>query len=327
MSMITEAASYRGVVTEHSVVASSGGCPQLALKLRALELHDFEEKMWVDYQHREDSEITAFLTLFNAKGDKIFHTDDVMRVFEWDGASLMGLNELDLEGAEVQFDVISDTYENKTRLKVAGIKAYNDTPGTGGIKKLDNDALAQMNAKFANSLKQNAGAPKAAKAPASAPATAPAAPPATTTTTATAPATPKTRKNRKKAAAPPPPPAPSEAEVVAAAAAPAPEPVSEKNDVPAPAAPPAAPPAATPPPPPPAAAADAPVPEGARSLTYETAWAECCDRRSKGVDDDTLGQAFTRAMYSLAPDKSETEISGITWGKIADTVVAETGVF
>ena len=63
MSLITEAASYRGVVLEHAVGATSSGLPQLVLKMRALDVHDSEEKTWIDYQGREDCEITAYLVL------------------------------------------------------------------------------------------------------------------------------------------------------------------------------------------------------------------------------------------------------------------------
>lgn len=303
MSLITEAASYRGVVVEHAVGASSNGNPQLVVKLRALERFDFEEKIWVDWQTREDCEMTAYLVMFNAKGDPIFHVEDIIRVFEWDGASLVGLNELDLENAEVQFNVILDTYDGKTKLKVAGIKNYEDTPGTGAVKKMDADDLAQMNAKFGNALKALAGAPKAAKAPAK-----------TTTKATKAPAAPKktTAKTKAKATVPPPPPpAASEAEVEEAVNAAVAETQAEMQP---------------PPPPPKAGATTEPATAELATMTYEEAWTICYSKKAKATTDEELATIFSAAMYRVAPDQDETSISGEDWVKISDAVVAECGV-
>ncbi len=307
MSMITEAASYRGVVVEHAIGGTKKGLPQLVVKLRALEQYDFDEKHWVDIQDRVECEITAFLVMFNDKGDPIFHVKDIQRVFEWDGASLVALNELDLEGGELQFEVISDTYNNTTRMKVARISKHDDVPGSGAVQKMEPEALAQMNAKFGNSLKTLAGAPKAAKAPATAPAKPTAKPPAKPTTTK-APAPPKKATTKAKAkATPPPPPAASAAEVeakVEAAAAESAAATAPLTDV---------------------QAAPAEAAEIA-TLTYEEAWAVSCSRKSESVTDEQLATIFTAAMYRVAPDQDENSISGEDWVKIADAVVAECGV-
>ena len=164
MSLIQEPASYRGVVVEHAVGASSTGLAQLELKLRALERYDFEEKVWVDWTSREDCEMKAFLVMYTKDQKEIFHVKAIQKVFEWDGKNLIELNALDLEGVEIQFEVISETYDNKTRLKVARIGEYDDVPGTGAVKRLDADELAALNAKFAAGLKKSGGGPKPASA-------------------------------------------------------------------------------------------------------------------------------------------------------------------
>jgi len=146
MSLISEAGSYRGIVLEHAVAATSSGLPQFMLKVRALEQFEKEEKVWLDYQTKEDNEITAYLVLFKKNGDPIFHVKDIMRVFEWDGGSLTGLNNLDLEGAEIQFEVAEHTYDGKTSMQVQNIRGYNDEPGSS-LKKLDAAELSQLNAK------------------------------------------------------------------------------------------------------------------------------------------------------------------------------------
>ncbi len=111
MSKIQEAASYRGVVVEHGVGVTNSGLPQLVMKVRALERFDVADTTWIDWSAREDCEITAYLVLIDKKGNPIFHAKDIQKVFEWDGSSLQGLNLLDLENAEVQFEVQDHEYE------------------------------------------------------------------------------------------------------------------------------------------------------------------------------------------------------------------------
>lgn len=305
MSLITTAASYRGVVLEHAVGATNSGLPQMVVKVRGLEFYDPEEKTWLPFGD-DGNEITAYLVLFNKKGEPIFHVKDVMRVFEWDGASLVGLNGLDLEGAEVQFEVAEHEYEGKTTMQVQNIRGYNDEPGNS-LKKLDAAELGQLNSKFTAQLKKLGGAPKVASAKA------PAAPPAAPKTT---------KKTAKKAAAPKPPAAPTAdaAEAEAAAAAAEPElPVEEAVEEfkKAPPTPPKATPKATP----------KAKKEVADTTTYEGSWNECYARKAAGVSDEILGQAFTRAMYTIAPNQTEDEIVPEDWTKITDTVIAEYGVF
>ena len=327
MSLIQEPASYRGVVVEHATGASSSGLAQLEIKLRALQKYDFDDKEWIDWTNREDCEIKAFLVMFDSKNKPIFHVKDIQRVFEWDGASLIELNALDLEGAEVQFEVISEIYQEKPRIKVARIGKYDDVPGTGGVKKLDPDELAKLNTKYATALKALSGGPKAASAK------------TTKTTTNTTTATGKTAVKTTATATtpPPPPPAKTEEQATADAAAPVAEPVAE-NKVNKPTPPPApgktAPAAPPAPPKAPATKAATEVVKG-RKLTYVQAWAECCEKRLPTVDDKALGVSFTGAMHRIAPNKVEeitadtpegtVEISGEEWGQIADAVLGECG--
>ena len=312
MSLITEPASYRGVVVEHAVsMTKEKGLPQFVAKLMALERYDSEEKTWVNWSGREDREITAYLVLFNGKGEPIFHAKDVQKVFEWDGTSLMALNILELEGAEVQFEVVEHTYNEKTSNQVANIRGYNEEPG-GSVKKLDDAELTALNAKYNGSLKKLSGGPKAAKADKSA------------TTKAAA----KRGRPKKTTTAPPPPAAPTEAEATAEATKEVPEvPVEEaieefkkENKVPPPpASAPKAPPA-----PPTKESATAPTPTLA-PMTYEMAWALCYEKKAKTVDDKMIAAAFTAAVHRQAPGMSETEISDEDWALIAEAVVGECG--
>ena len=318
MSLITEPASYRGVVVEHAVgktkeTEEHNGLPQFVAKFRASEKWDSEEKVWIDWSSREDSEITAYLVLFDRHKKAIFHAKDIQKVFEWDGVSLPGLNLLDLDNVEVQFEVVEHTYKEKTNLQVANIRGYNEEPG-GSVKKLDDDELAELNATFSNSLKKLSGGPKVAKAD--------------KTTTATATAAKRRGRPKKTTTAPPPPAAPTEAEATAEATKEVPEvPVEEaieefkkENKVPPPpASAPKAPPA---PPTKESAAASAPA---LAAMTYEMAWALCYEKKAKTVDDKMIAAAFSAAMHRQVPGASETEISGEDWALIAEAVIGECG--
>ena len=305
MSLIQEPASYRGVVVEHAVGATSTGLPQFVAKLRALERYDFDEKVWIDWTPRDDCEITAYLVMFTAEQKEIFHVKDIQNVFEWDGKDIIALDGLDLEGAEVQFEVISEVYKEKPQIKVARIGKFDDAPGSGAVKKLDAAELVALNAKFSAGLKKSGGGPKAASAKTG-----------KTATTAKTPATP-----------PPAPPAKTEEQASTDAAATVPDPVYEKSAKTTKSTPPPAPckPVAPPAPPKaPAAKTEAVVKKG-RELTYETAWAECYDGKLKTVTNEQLATAFTAAMHRIASGQSEGEISPEDWGKIADTVLGECG--
>ncbi len=311
MSKIQEVASYRGVVVEHAVGVTNSGLPQFVAKLRAVERHDAQEKTWINWIGREDCEITAYLVLINKKGDPIFHAKDVQKVFEWDGVSLVVLNTLDLENAEVQFEVVEHEYEGKKSLRVANIRGYNEEPG-GSVKKLDDDELAQLNAKFGSTLKKLSGGPKVAKAG------------KTTTATATAA---KRGRPKKTTTTPPPPTAPTEEEATTEAATGTDIPVDEaieefkkENKVPPP---PASAPKAPPAPPTKESATASAV--DVKTMTYEEAWTECYSKKAKTVDDKMIAAAFSAAMHRQAPGASETEISGEDWALIAEAVIGECG--
>lgn len=314
MSLIKQIGSFRGMLIEHAVSVTSSGLPQMVAKLRATEIYDFEEKAWMDWSAEDECEITAYLVMFNKDGNPIFHVDDIRKVFEWDGASLEGLNALDLEGAEVQFDVISDTYDEKTRIKVARISGYEDAPGSGAVKQLDAGDLSKLNAKFGSALKKLSGGPKAA----SAPATAPKAP---GKAKAKAPA-----KGKKKAA----PKAPTAAAAEEAATS---EPFDEatitntpeKETVESVAAEQAADKKKTPPPPR-AKKAAAPAEEVAE-YDYNSAWIACNEKKADTVTDETLASSFSAAMYRIAPNIGEDDITTEDWGLIVEAVVAENGKF
>ena len=316
--LIKEVGTFRGVVQEHAVSLSSGGCPQWCGKLQAVEMYDFETAEWVDYSGNEDCEITGYLTLFTKESKPIFHVESVMKVFEWDGASLAALDGMDLSGAAEQFNVEEHEYNDKVSMQVSGISSYDAPPFVGGgVKKLEAKELSNIDAMFGAALGKISGGPAVAKAPAA----------ATDAAAAKKNKAALAKKNKKAAATKP---------------APAPAPLAEEfpveaDDAPDPApADPAAPvaPAAVPAPPAPAPAA-APAPPAAPAApaeellypTKDTAWAGCYSMKAKQVTDDQLAKAFLAAQQKFAAGVDEAEIADTQWNAIANHVLAEYGVY
>lgn len=300
MSMINAIGTYRGAMQEHAVNLTKTGLPNFEAKLQAIEKYNFETAEW-GAADAENCEITGFLVMFNKDNEPLFHVQDIMRVCEWDGRSLAELDGADLDGLALQWRVIEDTYDGKTRLKVAAIAAFDDTPGTGGVRKLDAESVKTLDAKFAAALSKLSGGPKpvSAKAPA---VTKPAVLP------------PKAGKKSKVAQADPTtsqPKSPASDAPVVTESATAVKPAAENMVKPAAPKPPML---RTP-----------PVP--AKELTYEEAWEKCYGMKSKQTTDDELGAAFTAAVQRIAPDTEMEQITGAQWNEIANAVVAEHGVF
>ena len=295
--MISTAGCFRGAVMEHAIGMTSSGIPQFEAKLQAVEQYDFETKEWNSLEGREDTEITAYLCFFTKEGKPTFHVDAVREVFEWDGQSLAELDSADLAGCGLQFYVEDNEYDGKTRKKVTRIAGYDDAPGTGSVRKLDPEKVREMDAKFANALKKLSGGPKPVSANA---APAPAKP---------APLPPKAGKKGKRVTEPDPTP-PAAAETTAAKPAPAAEPAAAPKPVSVPK--------------PPSLRPKAPV---VAELSYEDAWAKCFGVKAANVSEDQLAAAFMQAVERICPGKDQDDITGAEWGKIADAVIAEYGVF
>ena len=295
--LISETGTYRGVLNEHAVNLSTNGCPQFVAKLQAMEKYDYDAGEWQDYTSREDVEITAFLTLFTKEQKPIFHVDSIKTVFEWDGKSLAALDQADLSGAAVQFNVDEHTYKDETRLQVAGIKGFDDTPGTGvGVKKLDAGALSALDAAFSAGLQKTTDAPKPVSAK-----TAAAAKPKATKPKATA------------------KPAPAPEPVIEEPAEETAEPEADEPCMAAPAIP-LAPPTA------PKAPAK-PKAEPAAGMTKDEAWSSAYEMKAQTVTDEQLGKAWLAAIHKIAGDIDEDAITTTQWQAVYENVVAEYGVF
>jgi hypothetical protein len=278
--MITQAGSFRTRgITDHGVSTTKNGFPQFVALLRADEFFDVDLQQWVTLDTGE--EMTGYFTLVDGQGKQTLNMAQVKKATGWNG-TFNALAAMDLSNTPVQFRVEPHLYDGNTTLQINWIDEYDAVPGAK-VKKLDENDLKALDAKYAALFKT------AAK-----PATAPVSP------TAAPDAQPKRKPGRPPKATANPTPAPA-ADPVATPATPVAAPTASK---------------ATPPPRTKAPAA------AAESCTKEEAWDACYENKGD-KDDDTLGTIWSEVIGQLAPGKEDEQITGVEWFKIKMAVIAQ----
>ena len=151
--------------------------PWFNVRVFLTEIYDPKEGKWFDYTEYE-AEITAFLCLYGAikaKGGEIGPTlsmDQVKKVFDWDGRSLVQLVNGDYNELKFQVRIGENTYPEATYpYQVNWINEYDADP-VAQLRKLDAGELKSLDKQFAALGVKNATAKPvatAAKAPAKVP--------------------------------------------------------------------------------------------------------------------------------------------------------------
>lgn len=154
--------TYRGSIIDHGVSLTTGGFPQVSMVLHAKEYYNEEEKAWVSWTDREDTDITAYLVLAGKEQKEIFHCRNIEKAVGWDGASWKSLAELDLSEVEVQFRIEENVYNDNTTLQVARIDHYDAEPGRS-VRKLDAAELKALDGQFAPFFRKRKGESKPVK--------------------------------------------------------------------------------------------------------------------------------------------------------------------
>ena len=162
--MITKKGSYRSKgFIDWGVSTTKNGFPQFVTLLRADEIFDPDLQRWVDLDGSE--EMTGYFTLVDGNGKMTLNATQVKKTTGWTG-SFSALNNMDLSAVPVQFRVDVHLYEGQESLQINWIDEYDAVPGAK-VKKLDENDLKALDAKYAGLLK---GPAQPASAPASAPA-------------------------------------------------------------------------------------------------------------------------------------------------------------
>ncbi|HUW45792.1 MAG TPA: hypothetical protein VMW50_08350 [Dehalococcoidia bacterium] len=161
MGLITQAANYRGAPTDWGVNETRNGFPQFCVSLFAQEVWDPEDQQW--YAVEGDPEITAYLVLYDSKGQATLNCEQIKKVFGWSGNSFAELNDGQYAETPVQFRVEESVYEGKPQIKVNWIDEYDAVPGRA-VKKFDSEGLKNLDKKWSKFL--TGGKVQAAKAPA-----------------------------------------------------------------------------------------------------------------------------------------------------------------
>ncbi len=160
--------NFRGTIVDAGVSVTSGGFPQLVAKVHADQMFDEEAKEWVDWDQFDwspaellDRAIVSYNVLFGKKGCTL-SGDQVKKITGWEGDSFSTLAVMDLVGTKIQWRNEENTYNDKTSVQVSWIDLYDAEPG-GTVRKLDDQGIKDLDAKFAEFL-DNAAKPVSAPA-------------------------------------------------------------------------------------------------------------------------------------------------------------------
>lgn len=154
--------TYRGSIIDHGLSLTKNDYPQWIATLHAEEYWDEEEKVWVSWTDRTDTDITARLVLAGSNEQEIFHCKNLEKAIGWDGESWKSLAELDLTETKIQFRVEEHIYNEVISLQVAGINHYDAEPGHT-IQKLNAPEIKDLDAKFASFFRKRKGEKKPIK--------------------------------------------------------------------------------------------------------------------------------------------------------------------
>jgi hypothetical protein len=301
--------NFRGTIVDSGVSATSGGFPQLVLKVHADEMYDEEDKKWFpwdefewDANEAKDRSIVSYNVLFGKNGATL-SCDQVKKITGWEGDSFATLCAMDLTDVKIQWRNEEDTYDGKTKVQVSWIDVFDAEPG-GTVRKLDDKALKELDAKFGEFLantvkpesakgtrKRGGGTKKAATPPT---ADAPAEEPKTEEPK------PKGRRGRPKGGKTEAP----KTEAPAMPEAPASEPPAEATT-----------------------GASLDVLETAGPCTKKEAWADVNEMKSANVSDTDLSAEWLKQIDAAAPGKEQKDMTNEDWGTVRAAVLDATATF
>ena len=167
MEQIDREGTFRGKITEFGVATTRNGFPQFTTRLLATEMYDEEKGEWAEWDY--DQGITAFLTLFGAKGET-FHVEALERALGWDDGDFATLGTSDWVGKVIQFRVQESDNPDYPGLRVKSIDAYDADP-VRALRTLDTSELKALNKQFVINRKKKPLAVTTKKGAAPAPAT------------------------------------------------------------------------------------------------------------------------------------------------------------
>ncbi len=277
--------------------------PWFNVRVLLTEVYDVKEGKWFDYSDL-NAEITAFLCLYGAikkKGGEIGPTlsmDQVKKVFNWDGRSLVQLANGKYDDLEFQVRIGENTYPEATYpYQVNWIDVYDAEPGQQ-LRKLDAADLKALDKQFATLGAKNATAKPvatAAKAPAH---------PARMPADDAAPDTPEEKKVKMAAKS-----AKNKAAAKAKTKAATPEP--ETNPVGAPSTPP-------------------PKPESKieTACTMQEGWNKIVELRDPSINDKVIGEVWHGTIAEIAgPDVKSEDVTLEQWYLIAEETLKSVAKF
>jgi len=173
MSTVDRTGVFRVVSIDHGLGQTrKAGYPQFNVNAKLTAYYDEDSETWVDWSEY-GQEVDIRLCLFGLVGKKkelgtTLTYDQVCKVFNWDGADLQVLAEIE-PGIEFQVTVKDNDpeYADRTPFQVTWINDFNADP-IQKVAKCTKEEIRGLNAKYAALLKAKskpAAPAKAAKKP------------------------------------------------------------------------------------------------------------------------------------------------------------------
>ena len=162
MSQINKTGAFRGIILDAGMATTKNGFPQWVAQLEAAEYYDDETKQWIDWTPYEEKHITVYAVLFGGEGKPLLSFSQLQKAIDWSGVSFSELATIDYSRIKIQWRVETNLYEGNTTLQVKWIDIYDAEPGRM-IQKLDPNKVKELDAKYANALRQASGGSKPKK--------------------------------------------------------------------------------------------------------------------------------------------------------------------
>lgn len=158
---VTQTGTFRAVATDWGVDVTKNDYPRFVFHAACTAIWDAENEQWLDYTEMEEG-IGVYLVLYGKDGKPFKNVEQIQKVFGWDGASFSALAQGDYTDVEFQIRVEDNDpeYAEKNPFQVAWLDVADAVPGGGGMRKLSDSELADLDRKMAVVLKKNASPSK-----------------------------------------------------------------------------------------------------------------------------------------------------------------------
>lgn len=164
MAACDRAGHFRAEIVEYGLKEAESKSVAISFRVQLTEWWDGEK--WVNWR---DYEMDAYGDSWIVKKDGKLNdraVNDMIKHCGWDG-QLSTIADSTLKPTPFQVQVEAHEYKGQTTYRVAWINAYDSQPGGGAMGNVDGNKLAELEARFGQSLRALGGNARRNAAPTS----------------------------------------------------------------------------------------------------------------------------------------------------------------